>query len=223
MNYVSTQNITAILQSWDRDPEAAIGQLTPVLYAELRRLAASYLRRERPNHTLQPTALIHEAYLRLMDQPSPAWRDRAHFFGVAARIMRQILVDFARRYHAAKRDGGVQVTLDAGALASLDRSEELLAVDEALDKLRAVDSRKCQVIELRYFGGLTRDEIAEALGLTLPTVKRDLSLGEAWLRHALDTPATSTAPHDSGALEIGRGPLRGMEAKSPTDDPPKLR
>jgi len=196
VNPVSTENITAILQSWDRDPELAMGQLTPVLYAELRKLAASYLRRERPNHTLQPTALINEAYLRLMDQPTPAWRDRAHFFGVAARIMRQILVDFARRYRAAKRDGGMQVTLEPGALASLDRSEELLAVDEALEKLRAVDPRKCQVIELRYFGGLTRDEIAEALSLTLPTVKRDLSLGEAWLRRALDTPASSAA-HDS--------------------------
>src|SRR5262249_53755901 len=127
--------------------------------------------------------------LRLLDQPTPAWKDRAHFFGVAARIMRQILVDFARQYRAAKRSGGVQVTLEPGALASLDRSEELLAVDEALEKLRAVDQRKCQVIELRYFGGLTRDEIADALGLTLPTVKRDLALGEAWLRRALDSPA----------------------------------
>jgi RNA polymerase sigma-70 factor (ECF subfamily) len=188
---LSTPNITAILQSWDRDPEAAIGELTPLLYSELRKLAAAYLRRERPNHTLQPTALINEAYLRLIDQPTPVWRDRAHFFGVAARLMRQILVDFARQYRAAKRDGGLQVTLEAGALASLERSEELLAVDQALEKLRAVDQRKFQVIELRYFGGLTRDEIAEALGLTLPTVKRDLALGEAWLRRALDT----TSPH----------------------------
>ena len=184
---MSAPNITAILQSWDSDPQAAIGQLTPLLYSELRKLAASYLRRERPNHTLQPTALINEAYLRLLDQPTPVWKDRAHFFGVAARIMRQILVDFARQYRAAKRDGGIQVTLEPGALASLNRSDELLAVDEALEKLRAVDARKCQVIELRYFGGLTREEIAEALGLTIPTVKRDLTLGEAWLRRALDT------------------------------------
>jgi RNA polymerase sigma factor (TIGR02999 family) len=187
-------NITAILQSWDRDPQGAIGQLTPLLYAELRKLAASYLRRERPDHTLQPTALIHEAYLRLMDQPTPQWRDRAHFFGVAARIMRQLLVDFARQYRAAKRDAGHRVTLEPGALASLQRSEELLAVDEALEKLRVFDERKCQVIELRYFGGLTREEVAEALGLTLATVKRDLTLGEAWLRRALD----NTAPAPAG-------------------------
>ena len=178
--------ITRVLLNWDADRQLALDKLTPVVYSELHRIAASYLRRERTDHTLQPTALIHEAYLRLIDQNSSAWRDRAHFFGVAAQIMRQVLVDFARKHRAAKRGGGQKLSLDAAPAITVDHAAEFLHVHEALEKLKEVDARKAQVIELRYFGGLSREEVAEALNLTLPTVKRDLSIGEAWLRRALD-------------------------------------
>ena len=143
------------------------------------------LRRERPGHTLQPTALIHEAYLRLVDQKVPEWQNRAHFFSVASQIMRQILVDFARSKSAAKRGGVLQVTLDDSLAVVGARAEEFLALHEGLERLKGFDERKARVIEMRYFGGMTREEVAEAMGLTLATVKRDLMLGEAWLRKEL--------------------------------------
>lgn len=188
----SSGNVTQILQSWEHDREGALKELMPVVYHELRRLAASYLLRERPDHTLQPTALIHEAYLRLVRQDTPTWKDRAHFFGVAAQVMRQVLVDSARKHRAAKRGPGHKISIGEVASAPLEQCEVFLQLHDALEKLNEVDQRKCRVLELRYFGGMRREEIAEALGVSVGTIKRDLLLGEAWLRSAMGPPATRT-------------------------------
>ncbi len=177
--------ITEILQEWERDPSAALDRLTPLVYRELRDLAAAYMRRERGDHTLQPTALIHEAWVRLTRQSLPRLNDRAHFFGIAAQIMRQVLVDFARHRQAQKRGQGNHVQLDTRLPLATFAADEFLALNEAMEKLKAWDSRKAKVIELRYFGGMNRDEIAKVLSLTLPTVKRDLSIAEAFLRREL--------------------------------------
>ena len=171
-----------------RDGEAgASDALARAVYAELHALAAAHLRRERPDHTLQPTALVHEAYLRLVrrapDGPPPAWRDRAHFFGVAARLMRQILVDHARRTRAAKRGGGVTVTFDdeiAGDLTD-GGALEVLRVHEALDALAALDPRQARLVELRFFVGLTLDEAGEVLGVSRATAVREWAMARAWL------------------------------------------
>lgn len=160
----------------------------PFVYQELRQLASGYLKKEKPEHTLQPTALIHEAYLRLVDQNTPHLESRAHFFGVAARLMRQILVDHARTRIASKRGGGQQkIALDdAQGLFVRDESAELLALDEALKKLAAFDERKCRVIEMRSFGGMSVEETARALGVSEPTVKRETRLAQSWLRRELE-------------------------------------
>ncbi|MFN0171111.1 MAG: ECF-type sigma factor, partial [Bryobacteraceae bacterium] len=157
------------------------------VYGELHKLARAYLRRGGSGQSLQPTALINEAYLRLLDQSQPVgWENRAHFYGIAARLMRMILVDHARARHAAKRGGAAApVTLDDWMAASPGRAPDVLEINEALDHLAAVDERKAKVIEMRYFGGMDREEVAAALGLTVATVKRDLRLGEAWLRRFL--------------------------------------
>ncbi|MGA2725424.1 MAG: sigma-70 family RNA polymerase sigma factor [Bryobacteraceae bacterium] len=180
-------SVSQLLIAWGRGEAAALEQLTPRVYRELHKLARAYLRRGRPNQTLQPTALINEAFLRLLDQSQPVeWENRAHFYGIAARLMRMILVDYARAHHAAKRGGaGAPVTLEDCMAVSPSRPPDVLEIDEALDRLAAVDERKAKVIELRYFGGMDREEVAAALGLTVPTVKRDLRLGEAWLRRFL--------------------------------------
>jgi RNA polymerase sigma factor (TIGR02999 family) len=180
-------SISRLLIAWGRGEAAALEQLTPRVYRELHKLARAYLRRGRPNQSLQPTALINEAYLRLLDQSEPVqWENRAHFFGIAARLMRMILVDHARTHQAAKRGGAAAaVTLSECMAVSPARAADVLEIDEALDRLAAVDQRKAKVIELRYFGGMDREEVAAALGLTVPTVKRDLRLGEAWLRRFL--------------------------------------
>jgi RNA polymerase sigma factor (TIGR02999 family) len=183
----SSGDITLILQRWDSDREAAAEALTPIVYKELHRIASVYLRRQRSDHTLQPTALINEAYLRLVRQEAVNLKDRAHFYTLAARMMRQILVDAARKHLSEKRGSGKKVQLDerleigGGAKHNAD----FLAVHEALDKLQAANPRAAQIVELRYFGGLQLEEIAEAQSLSLATVKRDLLLGEAWLRRAL--------------------------------------
>jgi RNA polymerase sigma factor (TIGR02999 family) len=187
------EDITGILQEWDRDPKAALNRLTPVVYRELRGLAAAYMRRERPDHTLQPTALLHEAWLRLAIQTVPGWKNRAHFFGVAAHIMRQVLVDFARRHGAQKRDAGTEIQFDSRLPLAGPAAEDFLALDAAIEKLKQWDARKSQVIELRYFGGMRRDEIAATLSLTVATVKRDLSVAEAFLRRELGYDSGSTA------------------------------
>jgi RNA polymerase sigma factor (TIGR02999 family) len=180
-------SITQLLASWNEGNPAALEELTSQVYRELHGLAKAYLRRGRPNQTLQPTALVNEAWLRLIDPSQPCrWDSRAHFFGIAARLMRLILVDYARAHNAAKRggDAGV-VSLEDTNVLSPTRAPDVLEVNEALDQLSKVDERKAKVIELRYFGGMDREEIATALGLTLATVKRDLRLGEAWLKRFL--------------------------------------
>ncbi|MGD0577424.1 MAG: sigma-70 family RNA polymerase sigma factor [Bryobacteraceae bacterium] len=180
-------SVSQLLMAWGRGEAGALEQLTPQVYRELHKVARAYLRRGRPNQTLQPTALINEAYLRLLDPSQHVqWESRAHFFGIAARLMRMILVDHARAQQAAKRGGaGTPVTLDDCMAVSPGRAPDILEIDQALDRLAAVDQRKAKVIELRYFGGMDREEVAAALGLTVPTVKRDLRLGEAWLRRFL--------------------------------------
>src|SRR5438046_2582649 len=154
--------VTQLLQQWSRGDDAAVVELTPLVYAELRRLAHHYMEGQRPNHTLQTTALVNEAYLRLADQTNPHWQNRAHFFAVAARAMRQILVSYARTQQAQKRGGGAfKVDLDEVALVSPEQSQEIVDLHEALEQLSTLDSRKAQVVELKYFGGLNYDEIAE--------------------------------------------------------------
>lgn len=178
-------DITHLLQQCSSGNQPALDALTPIVYSELHKLAVSCLRNERPGSTLQPTALIHEAYLKLVKQDLPDFQSRAHFFGVAAVIMRQLLIDNARRYRAQKRGGGNRAEMPADIPIPEQQNEEVLALDEALDRLAMQDKRKAKVIELKYFGGLSREEIAGALGLTIATVKYDLRLGEAWLRRAL--------------------------------------
>ena len=177
-------SITRLLADWRGGNRTALEVLAPRVYHELRQLARSYLRRRRPNQTLQPTALVNEAWLRLVDQSQPPQcENRAHFFGIAARLMRMVLVDYARARQAGKRGGGAQpLSLEEGTVLSSTRAPDVLEVSEALDELAKTDERKAKVIELRYFGGLSREEIATVLNLTVPTVKRDLRLGEAWLR-----------------------------------------
>jgi RNA polymerase sigma factor (TIGR02999 family) len=181
--------ITGLLIQWTNGDQTALDELVPRVHRELRRLAQSYLRRGSPNQTLQPTALINEAWLRLIDQTQPVrCESRAHFYGIAARLMRMVLVDYSRARRAAKRGGAVEtVTLSESMAASDDRLFDVLDVNAALDRLAQIDERKAKVIELRYFGGMNREEISTDLGLTLATVKRDLRLGEAWLRRFLLT------------------------------------
>lgn len=180
-------SVTRLLADWKAGSDAALEQLTPLVYRELRRLADSYLRRERADHTLQPTALIHEAYLRMVDQSLPQWQSRSHFYGIAARLMRQILVDYARGRAAAKRGSAEDcLPLDEAAVFSKDRPDSLVALDDALTALAEFDERKCRVIELRYFGGLSAEETSEALGISVATVGRELRMAEAWLHREMN-------------------------------------
>jgi len=183
--------ITRLLVDWQEGNKDALDQLMPLVYQELRKLAAGYLRDERQASTLQPTALLHEAYVRMVEQDLPPWQSRAHFFGIAARLMRQILVDHARTKKAAKRGGEFQrVSLDdASEPFSLDEGRNLLSFDAALTKLAAVDERKAQVLEMRAFGGMTVEDTAIVLGVSEPTVKRDMRLAQAWLRRELQIPS----------------------------------
>ncbi len=177
-----TGEVTRLLGELRAGKQDAEPQLLALLYDDLRRLAASYLRRERPDHTLQPTALVHEAYLRLVDQPEQNWQNRAHFLGISAHIMRQILVDHARKRYAAKRGGREQpLTLDESVLPGTQRPEELIALNEALVRLEAFDKRQSQVVELRFFGGMTEEEISHVLGISVRTIKRDWNVARAWL------------------------------------------
>ena len=179
------ESITQLLIEVTNRNSAAVDALLPLIYDELRSLAANYLRRERPDHTLQPTALVHEAYLRMVDQTQVNWQNRAHFFGVAAQMMRRILVDHARGRAAAKRGGvGFRVTLSEDA-ASAEQDVNLLALDEALVRLSGMDGRQGRVVELRYFGGLSIEEAAEVLGVSPATVNLDWSMAKAWLRREL--------------------------------------
>jgi RNA polymerase sigma factor (TIGR02999 family) len=167
------------VRAGDKEAEA---RLLAVLYDELRRLAAAYLRRERPDHTLQPTALVHEAYLRLVEQREQNWQNRAHFVGVSAHVMRQILVDHARKRDSDKRGGKVQfVPLDEALVAGMQRPQDIVALDEALSRLEAFDPRQGQVVEMRFFGGLSEEEISHVLGISVRTIKRDWNVARAWL------------------------------------------
>jgi len=179
---VSPHRVTQLLEHWSHGDDAALAELTPLVYEELRRLAHRHMGRERPDHTLQTTALVNEAYLRLADQTNPRWQDRAHFFAVAARAMRQILVNYAKSYRAQKRGGGaLKVDLDDVAIVSPEESKEIVDLHEALERLAALDSRKAHVVELKYFGGLNHDEIAEVLKISTVTVRRDWMFAKTWL------------------------------------------
>jgi RNA polymerase sigma factor (TIGR02999 family) len=174
--------VTRLLVEWANGDPQALRDLTPLVYHELRRLAASYLRKERLGHTLQPTALVHEAYLRMVDQKNPAWQNRSHFYGVAARLMRQVLLDYARKKHADKR-AGVKVSLEQAV--SFNEDQDLITLDAGLNALDKIDPRKCRAVELRYFGGLSIQEIAQSLDVSEVTVRRDLRMAEAWLHREM--------------------------------------
>ena len=180
-------SITGLLTQWEEGNQAALAQLAPQVHRELHALARSYLRKRRPNQTLQATALINEAWLRLIGRSQPMrWESRAHFYGIAARLMRIVLVDYTRSRNAAKRGGAAQLVTVAESIAlSPERAPDVLELSEALDELSKVDDRKAKVIELRYFGGMDREEISAVLDVSIATVKRDLRLGEAWLRRFL--------------------------------------
>jgi RNA polymerase sigma-70 factor (ECF subfamily) len=179
---VPPHRVTQLLQQWSQGDDAAVVELTPLVYEELRRLAHHFMEGQRPNHTLQTTALVNEAYLRLADQTNLRWQNRAHFFAVAARAMRQILVSYARTQQAQKRGGGaLKIDLDAAALVSPAESKEIVDLHEALEQLSTLDSRKAQVVELKYFGGLNYDEIAEVLKISRITARRDWEFAKVWL------------------------------------------
>jgi RNA polymerase sigma factor (TIGR02999 family) len=182
------QNITQLLVAWSNGDRAALEEMIPLVFEELHRQAERYLRHERPGHILQPTALVNEAYLRLIDCENIQWQNRAHFFAVSAQLMRRILVDFARERESAKRGGGHhQISLSEVANITPERSVDLVALDLALDTLTELDPRQSRVVELRFFGGLKLSEIAEVLGVSLGTVRRDWSLAQAWLFNELGT------------------------------------
>ena len=179
-------DVTQFLRAWGQGDECALGRLIPVVQQELHRLAHCYMSREQPGHTLQSTALVNEVYLRLVDIAQVSWQDRAHFFAIAARMMRRILTDFARSRNYQKRGGAVlHVSFDEALAVSKERDAEIIALDEALVALAAVDARKSQVVELRFFGGLSVDETAEVLKVSPETVKRDWRFARSWLHRAL--------------------------------------
>ena len=182
----SQANITELLSGYARGDKEALDQLMPIVYDELRRQAARYLRREQAGHTLQTTALIHEAYLRLVDQRNVQWQNRAHFFGIAAQLMRRILVDHARTKKRVKRGGSnVRVSLGDATVAVKGQDLDVVALDEALDRLARIDEQQSRVVELRFFSGLTVEETAEVMGISTATVKRDWSMAKAWLHREL--------------------------------------
>ena len=183
----TTHNVTELLTQWANGDEQALQDLTPIVYKELRLLAASYLRKERQGHTLQPTALVHEAYLKLVDQRNAKWQNRAQFFGISAQLMRRILVDHARQRQAAKRGGSEQQRLSITSAEALVKQPEmdLLALNEALDQLAKMDAQQSRIVELKFFGGLSIEETAEVLGIGHATVERDWKMARAWLRRQL--------------------------------------
>jgi RNA polymerase sigma-70 factor (ECF subfamily) len=183
---VAQQRVTELLERWGHGDDAALAELTPLVYEELRRLAHRQMGGERPDHTLQTTALVNEAYLRLADQTNPPWQNRAHFFAVAARAMRQILVSYARAQRSEKRGGGaLKMELDEAAIVSPEQSKAIVDLHEALERLGTLDSRKARVVELKYFGGLNHDEIAEVMKVSTVTVRRDWVFAKAWLYEEL--------------------------------------
>jgi len=180
---LESPDVTQLLKDWSGGDEAAVDKLMPLVHEELRRLAHQYMRREKPGHTLQTSALVNEAYVRLVDQSKIQWESRAHFFGIAARLMRQILVDQARRKNFAKRGGGaIRVSLDSATAIAQEQSANVMALDEALKTLEQTDLRKSQIVELRFFGGMSIEETAEALKISPGTVMREWTFARAWLR-----------------------------------------
>ena len=191
------KEVSRLLADWSNGSEAARNELIPLVYDELRRLAGHYMALERSGHSLQATALVNETYLRLVDQRQVRWQGRAHFFALASHMMRRILVDHARRRHYAKRGGAArQVSLDEAMIVSEEKACDVVALDEALTRLAAIDLRKSQVVELRYFGGLSMEEIAEVLKISQVTVRRDWSTARAWLYRAIG--------------EVGKAPANGQ-------------
>jgi RNA polymerase sigma factor (TIGR02999 family) len=183
---VLPHDVTALLGEWNRGDRTALNQLLPIVYEELRRVAVRQLRNERPDHTLQPTALVHEVFIRLVDQRQVDWQNRAHFLGVAANIMRRILVDHARRHRASKRGRGARrVSLDEAKGVAAANEMPILALDHALERLETLDSDLARIVELRAFGGLTIEEAAHLLGVSASTAKRDWRTARAWLTREL--------------------------------------
>ena len=184
---VATLELTGLLEDWKHGDPTALQKLTPLIYDELRRIAHRYAKRERNGHTLQTTALVNEAYLRLAGGEKLDWQNRSHFFAVTAQVMRHILIDHARRRHYVKHGGEAQhVPIEAASLMASERARELIALDEALAEFAVLDPRKARVVELRYFGGLSLEETAEAVGLSLMTVRRDWQAAKAWLYRRLN-------------------------------------
>jgi len=180
------EEVTQLLVDWGNGNRAALDKLMPLVYGELHRLAHQYMRRERPGNTIQTSALVNEAYLKLVDQREVHWQNRAHFYGIAAQLMRRILVDHARSRQYAKRGGSAEnVPLDEGLIVSEERGAEVIALDDALKGLATLDERKSQIVELRFFGGLSIEETAEVLGVSPGTVMRDWTLAKAWLRREI--------------------------------------
>ena len=186
MTMHSPKEVTRLLVAWGEGDESALAELTPLVYEELHRLAHHYMSGERTGHTLQTTALVNEAYVRLIDWKNVRWQNRAHFFAVSAQLMRRILVDFARKHGYQKRGGGQHpVTLDEAALVADDKGTDIVALDDAMTALAALDARQSRIVELRFFGGLSVDETAEVLKVSSATVRRDWSLARAWLHREL--------------------------------------
>jgi RNA polymerase sigma-70 factor, ECF subfamily len=186
MSTASPHEVTRLLQDWRNGDKAALERLTPLVYDELRRLANHYLRGERKDHTLQGTALVHEAYMKMVGYTDLEWQSRAHFFGVAARIMRQILIDHARKHRTDKRGSGKpDLPIEEAAIFSAERADSLVALDDALESLAAIDPLKSRIIELRYFGGLGIEEIGEVESLSASTVRRHMRMAEAWLHREI--------------------------------------
>ena len=185
MTSPQAHDVTRLLQDVQDGRDGARDELVSLVYAELHGLASHFMRNERDDHTLQPTALVHEAYMRLMDQRNVSWQNRSHFFGIASQAMRRILVDHARRRRATKREGGERITLDDSVAVAPDRSLDVLALDAALSKLAALSDRQAKVVELKYFGGLSIEETAEVLGVSIATVKREWNMARTWLRAEL--------------------------------------
>ena len=198
MNSSTTREVTHLLVEWREGNREALNRLMPLVHDELRRLAQQYLRRERSDHSFDPTDLVHEAYLRLVDKTHPQWRDRVHFYAVAAQLMRRILVDHARRVRSVKRGGDViKVPLDNHAELAQQRAADVLSLDEALETLSRLDANKGRMIELRFFGGLTIEETAEVMGLSTATVIKGTRLARAWLYSEMFPHETPTSTGDS--------------------------
>ena len=188
-------DVTRLLLDWSNGDQEALDKLMPLVYAELRQMARRYMRAERTDHTLQTTALVHEAYMRLVNQNRVTWKNRAHFFAIAAQMMRRILVDHARSYRYDKRGGGaIKLSLDEAAVLSSEQAAEMIALDQALVGLEKVDARKSRVVELKFFGGLTTDEAAEILEVSKRTVESDWNFAQAWLYREMSTTLNDSDP-----------------------------